>query len=189
MGSESPRAAQFTRISLTGDAVVVDLGNRWAGPPAERLFSLERRVIDRGGRHSDRFAARFVAWRIASRVAVQQIHAALDSCMKARNAWSGRNGVENVGWISTARRWAEYLVAILGGNIIYLAIEPQLPISFRHRMFQIDLGLALDFLICVACTASSAWCAVPARQRLTLVSFGDLLVAPRSWADVVKQNS
>jgi hypothetical protein len=31
------------------------------------------------------------------------------------------------GGVSTARRWAEYLLAVLGGNIIYLAIEPQLP--------------------------------------------------------------
>ena len=54
------------------------------------------------------------------------------------------------GGISTARRWAEYLVAILGGNILYLAVEPQLPSFLRHRMFQVDLGLALDFLICVA---------------------------------------
>ena len=54
------------------------------------------------------------------------------------------------GGISTTRRWAEYLLAVLGGNIIYLAIEPQLPNPFRHRMFQVDLGLALDFLICVA---------------------------------------
>lgn len=51
--------------------------------------------------------------------------------------------------VSTARRWAEYLVAVLGGNIVYLAIEPELPALFRHRMFQVDLGLALDFLICV----------------------------------------
>ncbi|PYU20238.1 MAG: hypothetical protein DMG30_21615 [Acidobacteria bacterium] len=51
--------------------------------------------------------------------------------------------------VSTARRWAEYLLAVLGGNVIYLAIEPQLPKPFRHRMFQVDLGLALDFLICV----------------------------------------
>lgn len=56
---------------------------------------------------------------------------------------------EMSGGVSTARRWAEYLLAVLGGNIIYLAIEPQLPTPFRHRMFQIDLGLALDFLICV----------------------------------------
>jgi hypothetical protein len=51
--------------------------------------------------------------------------------------------------VSTARRWAEYLLAVLGGNIIYLAIEPQLPNTLRHRMFQVDLGLAIDFLICV----------------------------------------
>jgi len=57
---------------------------------------------------------------------------------------------EMSGGVSTARRWAEYLVAVLGGNIIYLAIEPQLPSPLRHRMFQVDLGLALDFLICVA---------------------------------------
>lgn len=54
------------------------------------------------------------------------------------------------GGVSTARRWAEYLLAVLSGNIIYLAIEPQLPTPLRHRMFQVDLGLALDFLICVA---------------------------------------
>jgi hypothetical protein len=52
--------------------------------------------------------------------------------------------------VSTARRWAEYLVAVLAGNIIYLAIEPQLPNPLRHRMFQVDLGLAIDFLICVS---------------------------------------
>jgi hypothetical protein len=53
------------------------------------------------------------------------------------------------GGVSTIRRWAEYLVAVLAGNIIYLAIEPQLPSPLRHRMFKVDLGLALDFLICV----------------------------------------
>lgn len=56
---------------------------------------------------------------------------------------------EMSGRVSIARRWAEYLVAVLGGNIIYLAIEPQLPTPLRHRMFQVDLGLALDFVICV----------------------------------------
>lgn len=66
--------------------------------------------------------------------------------MRGREETSSRTS----GGISTARRWAEYLIAILAGNIIYLAIEPELPILLRHRMFQIDLGLALDFLICVA---------------------------------------
>lgn len=56
---------------------------------------------------------------------------------------------EMQGGVSTARRWAEYLLAVLGGNVIYLAIEPQLPTSLRHRMFQVDLGLAIDFIICV----------------------------------------
>jgi hypothetical protein len=56
---------------------------------------------------------------------------------------------EMQGRVSTARRWAEYLLAVLGGNVIYLAIEPQLPTPLRHRMFQVDLGLAIDFIICV----------------------------------------
>ena len=52
---------------------------------------------------------------------------------------------------SIARRWGEYLVAILIGNIIYLFIEPELPNVMRHRfgMFRVDLGLAVDFFICV----------------------------------------
>jgi hypothetical protein len=52
--------------------------------------------------------------------------------------------------VSTSRRWAEYLVAVLAGNIAYLFLEPELPPVMRHRMFRVDLGLAIDFLICVA---------------------------------------
>jgi hypothetical protein len=51
--------------------------------------------------------------------------------------------------ISTARRWAEFLVAVLIGNIVYISVEPQLPSVMRHRMYRIDLGLAIDFLMCV----------------------------------------
>jgi hypothetical protein len=57
--------------------------------------------------------------------------------------------VEGHGAISTARRWAEYLVAVLAGNIAYLFVEPELPDVMRHRMFRVDLGLAIDFLMCV----------------------------------------
>jgi hypothetical protein len=57
--------------------------------------------------------------------------------------------VEGHGAISTARRWAEYLVAVLAGNIAYLFVEPVLPDAMRHRMFRIDLGLGIDFLMCV----------------------------------------
>jgi hypothetical protein len=52
--------------------------------------------------------------------------------------------------VSTSRRWAEYLVAVLAGNVAYLFVEPQLPAAMRHRMFRVDLGLAIDFLMCVA---------------------------------------
>ena len=55
-----------------------------------------------------------------------------------------------MGGVSITRRWAEYLVAILAGNILFLLIEPQLPSMLRHRMFRVDLGLGIDFLICVA---------------------------------------
>lgn len=52
--------------------------------------------------------------------------------------------------VSTARRWAEYLLAVLSGNVVYLFIEPQLPVAMRHRIFRVDWGLAVDFGICVA---------------------------------------
>ena len=52
-------------------------------------------------------------------------------------------------WSMAARRWAEYLVAILIGNIVYLFLEPQLPEVMRQRLFRVDAGLAIDFVICV----------------------------------------
>ena len=54
------------------------------------------------------------------------------------------------GGVLIARRWAEYLVAILAGNIIYLFLEPQLPPVMRHRLSRVDLGLGIDFVICAA---------------------------------------
>jgi hypothetical protein len=52
--------------------------------------------------------------------------------------------------VSNSRRWAEYLVAVLAGNVAYLFVEPQLPAAMRHRMFRVDFGLGIDFLMCVA---------------------------------------
>jgi hypothetical protein len=57
---------------------------------------------------------------------------------------------QNTGEVSLVRRWSEYLVAILAGNIVYLFAEPQLPTALQHRVSRIDLGLGIDFLICVA---------------------------------------
>jgi hypothetical protein len=50
----------------------------------------------------------------------------------------------------TPRRWIEYLAAILAGNAIYfLLLFPDLPSALQHRPFVFDLGLALDFVLCV----------------------------------------
>jgi hypothetical protein len=51
----------------------------------------------------------------------------------------------------TPRRWLEYLIAILIGNAIYyFSLFPHLPDSLRHQGFQMDWGVALDFIVCVA---------------------------------------
>jgi len=49
----------------------------------------------------------------------------------------------------TPRRWLEYLVAILLGNAIYyLSLFPHLPELLRHQGFEIDLGSAVDLVVC-----------------------------------------
>ena len=54
-------------------------------------------------------------------------------------------------WLGvTPRRWLEYLIAILLGNAIYyFSLVPHLPVSFHHEGYQIDLGMLLDFIVCV----------------------------------------
>lgn len=50
----------------------------------------------------------------------------------------------------TPRRWLEYLVAILLGNAVYyFSLVPHLPENLRHQGFQVDLGMFLDFVVCV----------------------------------------
>jgi hypothetical protein len=51
----------------------------------------------------------------------------------------------------TLRRWFEYLVAILIGNAIYyFSLVPHLPEPLRHQGFQVDWGMLVDFVVCVA---------------------------------------
>jgi hypothetical protein len=49
--------------------------------------------------------------------------------------------------------WANFwrsLIAVLVGNAIYfLLVAPRLPQSARHRYFTVDLGLVIDFWICL----------------------------------------
>lgn len=52
---------------------------------------------------------------------------------------------------ATPRRWIEYLVAILLGQLIYyFSLMPYLPDALRHHGSNIDLGMGVDFLVCLA---------------------------------------
>jgi hypothetical protein len=56
----------------------------------------------------------------------------------------------NVIPVISARRWIEYLVAILLGNgIYYLSLAPHLPARLQHEVAKIDLGMVVDFSVCV----------------------------------------
>jgi hypothetical protein len=41
------------------------------------------------------------------------------------------------------------LVAIVLGNLVYFALIPSLPPVARHHQSKIDLGMALDFWLCL----------------------------------------
>jgi len=42
------------------------------------------------------------------------------------------------------------LVAVIGGNALYFLLEKYLPRAARHSLFQIDLGMVVDFCFCLA---------------------------------------
>jgi hypothetical protein len=44
---------------------------------------------------------------------------------------------------------AQTLVAIVVGNVVYFLLLPSLPQAVRHRPFQIDLGMVVDFWFCL----------------------------------------
>lgn len=48
------------------------------------------------------------------------------------------------------RRFWQSLLAVVGGNAVYFSLLPYLPLPARHRPFAIDLGLAVDFWVCLA---------------------------------------
>ncbi|MGE5324913.1 MAG: hypothetical protein ACM3SW_18740 [Actinomycetota bacterium] len=47
------------------------------------------------------------------------------------------------------RRFWLALAAVLAGNAIYFGVQRFLPVAGRHTAFRIDLGLVLDFWICL----------------------------------------
>ena len=52
------------------------------------------------------------------------------------------------------RNFLDAFVAVLAGNAIYFLLMPHLPRVARHRLFQEDLGLLVDFLICTVIFAA-----------------------------------
>lgn len=48
------------------------------------------------------------------------------------------------------RRLLKQTLAVVGGNLLYFfVLMPHLPVAGRHRPDQLDLGLIVDFWICV----------------------------------------
>lgn len=58
---------------------------------------------------------------------------------------------------SRAKQFGQYLLAILAGNAIFLALNPHLPAELQHRLFRVDWGVAVDFLLCVAVYGLIRW--------------------------------
>jgi hypothetical protein len=56
----------------------------------------------------------------------------------------GRSRIKN----RTVSNFLEALLAVLAGNAIYYLVTPRLPAVARHRLFQEDWGLLVDFAIC-----------------------------------------
>lgn len=49
------------------------------------------------------------------------------------------------------RNFWRSLLAVLAGNLVYYTIYSYLPPGARHRLYQIDWGLAVDFWMCLVC--------------------------------------
>jgi hypothetical protein len=43
----------------------------------------------------------------------------------------------------------EASAAVILGNLAYFMLQPSLPPAARHRLFQLDLGLIVDFWFCL----------------------------------------
>jgi len=49
----------------------------------------------------------------------------------------------------SAGNFLHALAAVLGGNALYFLLEKYLPAPARHTLFKIDLGVVVDFCICL----------------------------------------
>ena len=51
--------------------------------------------------------------------------------------------------LSVSANFLQSLLAVLPGNAAYYILMPSLPVAARHRLFEVDLGLVVDFWFCV----------------------------------------
>jgi hypothetical protein len=51
--------------------------------------------------------------------------------------------------LSVRLNFLQALLAIILGNVVYFALLPTLPVAARHRPFRVDLGMVLDFSMCL----------------------------------------
>ena len=51
--------------------------------------------------------------------------------------------------ISVTTNFLQSLLAVLLGNAVYYILMPSLPPAARHKLFQPDLGLLVDFWFCL----------------------------------------
>ena len=49
-----------------------------------------------------------------------------------------------------ATNFVHALAAVLAGNAVYFLLVRYLPMGARHQRSRIDLGMVVDFLICLA---------------------------------------
>ena len=50
---------------------------------------------------------------------------------------------------SVRLNFLQALLAIILGNVVYFALLPVLPVIALHRPFRVDLGMVIDFWICL----------------------------------------
>jgi hypothetical protein len=54
--------------------------------------------------------------------------------------------------MSLTRNVVEAVVGVIAGNSLYfLVLWRYLPEHARHRVYQLDLGILIDFCLCAAC--------------------------------------
>ncbi len=51
--------------------------------------------------------------------------------------------------LSVRLNFLQALLAIILGNVVYFALLPTLPLVAQHRPFRVDLGMVLDFWMCL----------------------------------------